>query len=129
MRWVMRWLGDRWLVLLAVIVALTGALYWVVTRRTGQGNFFSRVQTELDALRVRQWMRGLEAEAGAEQARAYVHNRYREDLERLTETQKKEAEGLINDPARLAQFLVRAGARADPPGALPGSGPGKPKGL
>lgn len=120
---VLRWLCDRWYIPLLVIGALAA---WIFVRRArDQGQFFSTIKTELEAIDAQARVRELVTQAGSEHARAYVENRYKETLQRLDETQAIEAEVLTHDPAKLAAYLVRVGSsRSRNSGPESSGGPG-----
>lgn len=102
----MRWLARRWRLALLCLVAIGGAVLYVVTR--GAINPRDWFDTEIDAIDVNEKLRNLEIKHGLAAAQAESERRYLDRKEELTERQRRKADALRNDPAALGAFLVRA---------------------
>jgi hypothetical protein len=101
---VVRWLLAHWYVPFVFLAALAGFLIsWK------RGTPLQATKRELEAIRAGADARRVEAALGAERARRHVEKAHVEALMLLDESQAQQAEGLRDDPAALAKFLVRAG--------------------
>ena len=76
-----------------------------------RGTPLAQTQAELQAIKAGSEIKKLQARLGADAAGRAVESKYRSDLQELDVKQKQQALELSNDPAKLAKFLVRAGAR------------------
>jgi hypothetical protein len=104
---------QKWIKILATVLTflLVGALIVFWPRRQKKASPLPDLSTEIRAISAEAKARRLEVELGTEHARQAVEALYKERLDALTETQKKHAETLRADPAALAAWIVRMGAR------------------
>lgn len=112
----MIWIQKHLKIILAVLSAFGFVLFGVFLAHKGAKTIEvparPDLKTEIRAIKAEADVKKLEAQLGAEHARAQVEAEHKETLEQLNASQKKEAEALRQDPAKLAMFLVRAGKRA-----------------
>ena len=99
--WLNRW---GWFVL----VSIGAVVGWVVFRRRPPATL---VREELEAIREETHVARVAAERGRTEALAEVERRYAAEKSSLDAQERKEAEGLTEDPVALARYLVRVGAR------------------
>jgi len=100
------WLWDHWYF---VILAIGLGVLVLWSRKLSPAEAMARVKLELEAIRAKTEARQVRETLGTERAREAVEAQYRNELVRLDVAQKARAEELRDDPAALAQFLVRVG--------------------
>lgn len=104
----LHWVRTYWYIPAAVAgIVLT----WFLFRdRRRRGTPIAQTLLEVKVAAAKGEARKLKAELGAERAATAVADRYHRELVSLNADQHKQAEELKDDPAKLAAFLVRAGA-------------------
>lgn len=110
MKRVLLWLWDRWY-LIALVVGAVFAFVWL--RGRSLSDLLAKLDLESKVLAAKGEARKAEVKVGAAQAKAEVEQKYKNELVRLSDEEKAEAERLKDDPAKLAEFLVRAGSTRD----------------
>ena len=96
-RWVKKW---GWLALVAAGAVLGAVLL-------PRWNPWEKIAAETRAIDAEERARLIEADAGRAAAIRAVKDEYRSTLEKLEGKQKRDAEALSRDPARLARLLNR----------------------
>jgi hypothetical protein len=109
MKKILLWIAERWYL---VVLAVGGIFLVVWLRGRSLGDLLAKMSLELKVIEARGVVRKAQATTDAIQAKAAVEQRYRTELSRLSDEQKAEAEGLKDDPVKMAEFLVRAGSAA-----------------
>jgi hypothetical protein len=93
-----------WLFVLVII----GVLLYVFFR----GRFMPDIGTEMEGIKAESDIRATQAATDRDTALAQVDIKYKAELKALSIKQKEEADELRKDPAKLARYLVRTGAKS-----------------
>lgn len=102
------WVKKYWKVPLIIGGIVLG---WLLFRKfRGKGTPIKQTKTELAVIDATSEVRAKEAELGATEARKFVEAKYANEIKALDEKQRLEAGALRANPAKLAEFLVRAGS-------------------
>lgn len=107
-RIIWKWLKTYWYI--PVLFLVTGVV-WFLFRKPGTVPW-TQTQAELEAITAGVRAQEMELAVGTEKAKVAVDEKYQVEREKLDEKQKKQAEELKDDPAKLAKFLVRAGRKS-----------------
>jgi hypothetical protein len=109
----MNWIQKHLKIILAVLTFVGLLILGLALNKRGQKVIEvpapPDLKNEIRAIKAEADVQKLKATLGAEQARAKVEADHAETLQKLDEKQKKQADELKQDPAKLAAFLVRAG--------------------
>ena len=98
----MKW--YHWIGIAVVFVAVL--LLWLITG--GKGPSPMKVaQREVDVVNAKTEVKQMEARIGAERALAIVEETYRGEIDAMDNARRKRAAALMDDPAKLAAFIVR----------------------
>lgn len=110
---VLSWLRRYgWLLLFSLIVVFVTIAAFVLRKKPTDGlTMMTAIKTELVGIRAEGELERRLAEKGAAAAAAEVTLAYERQKDALDEIERKEAEDLKENPAKLAGFLARAGAR------------------
>jgi hypothetical protein len=103
----LRWLKKYWYVPLFVLAVFLG--FMLSRKSRARGTPLVQTLRELDAIKAGAEVEKVKAQLGAEQAKAHVEDKYREEIDALDEKQKERLEKMEEDPMAMARFLVRAG--------------------